>query len=129
MAAPAVQVMLVDYRPGTAWLLDRVAVLRGSWGGRFYSLPDLLDEGVATVVAAGDRAAAASGVDDAITNRRLRHGNQPALTVAVAAARWRDRGEGRVLDRRGETDISPLVAVVLAWHGLTNVPTADAYVM
>lgn len=123
----AVHLMVADYRPGTAWLAERVTELKERWGGRVFALPKLLDG--AEEVSPAERASAASSLDDAITAGRVRHGNQASLNVSVAAARWRMRGEGRVLDRRGETDISPLVAVVLAWHGVVNAPDADGYVI
>ncbi len=50
----------------------------------------------------------------------MRHGNEPALNTAVRAARWRPLGDTRTLERKGNADISPLIAVALAFDGLTT---------
>ena len=121
------QVMLADYQAGTAWVPARVSELREKWGGRVFAPPKTLD--AAEEVSPSHRAAAARGLVDAVTSGQVRHGNQPALNVAVNAAKWRMRGEEQVLDRKGEVEISPLVGVVLVWHGLTHVPVADFYLL
>lgn len=121
------QLMLADYKQGTAWVPARVTELRAQWGGRVFAPPKLLDG--SEEVTPAHRAAAANGLADALTSGQVRHGNQAALNVAVAAARWRMRGEDQVLDRRGEVEISPLVAAVLVWHGLANVPEADFHLL
>jgi hypothetical protein len=59
----------------------------------------------------------------------LTHNGDPAVTAAIAAARWKDVGDGaRVLTRR-TGDIHALYAVVLALHGLNSTAEADCYVI
>lgn len=72
-------------------------------------------------VKGGDRAAACARFYDAAFSAALSHNGDPALSDALAAARWKDVGEGsRVFSRRRSTgDIAALYAVVLALHGLT----------
>lgn len=115
------QVMLADYRPGAAWVTDRVAELRTKWGGSV--LVDTAARGLvdgAEDVSGQRQAQAHNGFADAVEAGGLRHGNEPALNVAVRSAKWKALGDSRVLERKGSTDISPLVAVALAHHGLSN---------
>lgn len=124
------QVMLADYRPGTAWLPARVAGLRASWGGRV--LVDLPSRGLvadADEPSQAEQAQAHNGLADAVEARSLRHGNEAALNTAVRAARWKPQGDTRVLDRKGSADISPLIAVALALHGVTNGTSTEGWVM
>ncbi len=66
------------------------------------------------------QAQAHGALSDAVHALTVRHGNEPALSTAVRAARWRPMGDTRVLDRKGSADISPLVAVALALHELST---------
>jgi hypothetical protein len=63
-------------------------------------------------------ARAQASLDDAITAGTVHHGNETALNTAVRGAKWRKSGDGRVLDRKGDLDISPAVAAALAVHGV-----------
>jgi hypothetical protein len=112
----AVQVMLVDYKPTTAWVKSRLTELRSRWGGRVLTdteSQDLVDDAEKVP----ERRAEAS-LDDAIAAGTVRHGNEPALNTAVKGARWRQFGDGRVLDRKGSLEISPAVAAAVAVHGV-----------
>ncbi len=118
------QTLLVDYRPGTAWVADRVAELRGRYGGQV--LVDTASRGLvpdASAPSQAEQAKAHNALSDGVAAGTLRHGNENALNTAVRAARWRPMGDTRVLDRKGSTDISPLVAASLAVHALTTTPT------
>ena len=115
------QVMLADYRPGAAWVVDRVAELRGRWGGAV--LTDTAGRGLvedAVEVSQAQQAQAHNALADAVEARAVRHGNEAALNVAVRAARWKPSGDSRVLDRKGSADISPLAAAALAVHGINT---------
>lgn len=126
------QVMLADYKPGTAWVADRVAQLRASWGGTV-----TVDTASRNLIADAEKpyenaqAQAHNALADAVEAGTLRHGNEPALNTAVRAARWKPSGDTRVLDRKGDIDISPLIAAALALHGLTTTAetTTKAWVM
>lgn len=120
------QVMLADYKAGTAWVPDRVAELRARWGGSVSV--DSAARGL--VSAAGElsvtaQAQAHNALATAVEGGALRHGNEAALNFAVKAARWRPSGDSRVLDRKGSADISPLVAAALALHGLNDAPSSN----
>lgn len=115
------QVMLAEYRPGAAWVAGRVEELRERWRGQVHvdtAADGLVPDGVKA--SAATQAQAHNGLADAVGARTVRHGNEPALNTAVRAARWKPAGDSRVLDRKGSTDISPLVAAALALHGLSN---------
>lgn len=110
------QVMLADYAPTTAWVRARVADLRARWGGRVLTdteSQDLVDDAEKV-----PEKRAEATLDDAITAGAVYHGNEPALNTAVKGARWRKSGDGRVLDRHGALEISPVVAAAVAVHGL-----------
>jgi len=113
------QVMLADYRPTTTWVEARVAELRQRWGS-----PVLTDTASRGLVPDGEEPSDAeqrkahNALSDAVLAGTVRHGNEPAMLTAVRAARWKPSGDSRVLDRKGSTDISPLVAAALAVHGL-----------
>lgn len=126
----AAQVMLAEHQPGVEWIVDRAAQVCATWGGRLvieqtgtaaFLLPALDRAGVNI-----DRVQrrfytdACSTLDAAVTARKVRHGSQAELTAAVATARWSSSGEAgqRVLSRK-DPRVSPLVAGVLALHGLT----------
>lgn len=114
-----VQVMIADYRPTTAWVKGRVDELRARWGGRVATdteSQDILEDAEKV----SERRAEAT-LDDAITAGTVHHGNQPELNTAVRAARWKPQGNGRVLDRKGSVEISPVVAAAVAVHGLGQV--------
>ncbi len=114
-------VMLADYRPATAWVAPRVEELQARWGGRV--LTDIPSRGLvdlAEAPAQAEQAQAHNELSDRIAAGTVRHGNDTALNVAVRGAQWRPSGDTRVLDRKGSTDISPVIAAALAVHGLTG---------
>lgn len=128
-------VEVVDYRPGTAWVPQRLAELKARWspcaigldaGGPAGSLvagcEDLNIE--LTIPAARDIAAACGAFYDAIVRppdadpgweSSLRHVPAAELTTALAGAAKRRLGDAWAWDRRGvSVDISPLVTVTMA---------------
>jgi hypothetical protein len=111
----ATQVMVADYRRTTTWVADRVKELTAQWGGKVFAADDAADlaDDVERVTGA-DVKRAEQAFDDALTAGTVRHGNQPSLNLSIEAANWRKSGEGRLLDRAGAVDISPLVAAALA---------------
>ena len=111
-----VQVMLADYRETTAWVKERAKELGARWGGRI--LTDLESRDLLEDAETVPLARAEASLDDAITAGTVHHGSEPALNVAVKGAKWRERDSGRVLDRKGSLEISPVVAAALAVHGV-----------
>lgn len=124
------QAMLADYKPGAAWVPDRVAELRSRWGGTVSV--DTASRGLVSDALAPPQAAQAqahNALADAVEAGTVRHGNEPALNTAVRAAQWKPQGDSRVLDRKGSADISPLVAAALAVHGLTTPPSSGGWMV
>lgn len=94
--------------------------LTQTWGGTVATSAfgdDLQTEGVPFEAVNGAEFAAACGlVEDAITERTVRHGNQPALNDAVKAARWRPQlssGE-KAFQLRDAPEVGPVAAVARA---------------
>lgn len=111
-----VQVMLADYRQTTAWVKERAKELGARWGGRV--LTDLESRDLLEDAETVPLARAEASFDDAIIAGTVHHGNENALNTAIKGAKWRQSGDGRVLDRKGSLEISPAVAAALAVHGV-----------
>lgn len=125
---------LADYRPGTSWIVPRLAEMWRNHAGAVVIVDAAGHESslIAPLEAAGvpvtkprvrDVAAAFGYFYDAVTDAKsLRHLGQPQLDAAVAAAVTRDVGDaGRSWGRRvASGDISPLVAATLACWGAST---------
>lgn len=136
---------LVDHRRGTGWLLERAVQLDERWhpvgwvidprGPAGFLIKDFEDAGLNVIkTSAGDVAdatgslIAATGVQEG-DEPTLRYVPHPALDAAVAGADTKPLGDGRKWDRRSPTvDISPLVAITLARHGLATYEEEPAMV-
>jgi len=122
-------VEVVDHRPGTGWVVGRLVELAAKWSpcavvvdevGPAGSLVAPLEAAELEVVKPSTRARAAadSGLFDAVVQGSLRYVPRPALDAAVAGAAKRPLGDSWAWARRGlSVDISPLVAVSLARWG------------
>lgn len=124
-------VEIVEHRPGTDWVVDRLRGLVQRWNplplvvdpaspaGSL--LVDLAAAGVPTeTVNARSYGQACGMFYDAVLDGQVRHLEQPVLGMAVAAARKRVLGDAWAWARRSGGDISPLVAVTLAHWGLVK---------
>ncbi len=123
----AVQLESIDYRPGTSWVLDRLAALNADWkpvgivlnpgapaGSLIQGLQGL---GIEPILVTGREEAQACGAFfDALGEKRIRHGNQAALNIAVEQAVRRPVGDAWVWHRRSAADIGPLNGATLAHH-------------
>lgn len=131
-SGPASHVEVVENRPGTDWILDRVADLHERWSPRCWvidpgspagSLIPAIEERLDIEVVkpkAREVAQACGQFFDAVTSKDIVHLDQAPLATALAGARKRDLGDAWAWARRGVgVDISPLVAVTLARWGLT----------
>jgi len=118
-------VKVLDHRPGTGWLVDRiidlsqrhgaqVAVDERSPAGSF--IEELENAGVHLLKVNGTEYAAACGsFFDAVDQRAMRHEGSPELTAAVKGAAKRPLGDAWAWSRKSSSvDISPLVACTLA---------------
>lgn len=75
-----------------------------------------------------DVAAATSGLHAAVTetNPTFRHRGQPEVSASLAGARWKDLGDGKVLDRRRSTsDVTPFEVLALARWGFVKFGAAN----
>lgn len=127
-----VQAGLVDWRPGTGWVVDRLVQLRQQWepvavvvDTRSESLlPELERRGLVVsatpsdpqrgdlvVPTAADTAAAFGAIVDAALERRLVHTDDAPVNEGIATARTRSLAGGLTWD--GE-HVGPLKAVTLA---------------
>jgi phage terminase large subunit-like protein len=121
-----VGVEIIDQRPGSDWVPERVAELWGDWpiativvdkGGPAGTLLDPLTalNLTVTVPSSQEVAQAAEGFFDAIRDGVICHQRDSRLNWAVAGAKKRPIGEAWGWGRRASTvDISPLVAASLA---------------
>jgi phage terminase large subunit-like protein len=122
---------VVEHRPGTEWVVGRVAELYKRWApwpvvidpaspaGSL--LVDLASLGIkAETTGAREYAQACGALYDAVIERKVAHLDQPVLNQAVAAARKRVLGDAWAWARRTGGDVSPLVAVTLARYGLAE---------
>lgn len=126
-------VEVVEARTGTGWVVDRVAELHAKWRPRAWILdpssaagawlPALQERGIEPVLVTGREMAQACGAlyEDVVESAALRHLDQPVLNAALSGARKRPLGDAWGWHRRNsDIDISPLVAVTLAWHGVAT---------
>ncbi len=131
-------VEVIDHRPGTDWVVDRLVRLRdrhrpvaigmdvkGPAGSLLVDLekagftrPDDPEEpryGQLAIPTAGEVAAACGQLADAVRQGTLRHIDQDLLTTAIIGAKTRPLGDAWAWGRRISTvDISPLVVATLA---------------
>jgi phage terminase large subunit-like protein len=126
-------VEVVDSRHGTGWVVERIVELHRRHKPRAWVLdpasaagawiPALQERGIEPVLITGREMAQACGAlyEDVVENAALRHLDQPQLNAALSGARKRPLGDAWAWHRRNsDIDISPLVAVTLAWHGMAT---------
>jgi hypothetical protein len=127
---------VVDARDGTDWIAERLAELVEAHessavlldpatpaGALLGDLEDL--EIDVTEINTREYGQACAGFLDAVNGDMLRHRSQPLLNTAIDAGRKRTLGDaGWGWQRKSPTaDITPLVALTLALHGLRNTPS------
>lgn len=129
---------IIDQRPGTDWIVDRLVELRDRWHpvaigldikGPGVTLLEPLDKagirppedpdhpayGDLAIPTASDVAAACGQLADAVEQGTLRHIGQEVMTHAIRGAATRPLGDAWAWARRVSTaDIAPLVALTLA---------------
>lgn len=116
--------------PGTAWIPDRLLQLRDDWGPCAIVIderseagaliPDLRKLGIEVVSTNATGMAQACGKTLSIVKgRELRHRGARPLQDSVIAGKRRDLADAWAWDRKDpDSDITQLVAVTLALHGL-----------
>lgn len=125
-------VEVVDHRPGTEWIVDRLVELAGrheccavpydNSSPAASLVPDLQDAGVnLRKMTSTDMAQACGRFFDAVQQQRLRHRGSVELQAAVLSAARRPLGDAWAWARKTSTgDITPLVACTGALWGLTG---------
>jgi hypothetical protein len=141
-----IHVEVIDYRPGTSWVVDRVGTLIERWspcavavapaGPAGSLMADFEDAEIEVTEVKGRETTAACGaLYDAVVRPpdaeegwapSLRVRPHPALTSAVAGATKRVLGDAWAWNRRGTSvDPSPLVAGSLARYAWTTRPREE----
>lgn len=144
-------VQLVDYRPGTDWLVPRLVELKAAFNpiaiaigrGTHASLESALEKadllppkdaddphrGDVAVLKTVDMTAATGQILDAVRQGVIRHIGQHELDASVAGAQTRQSVDGLAWMRKElDADIAPLVAVTearWAYESLAHIVTAD----
>lgn len=125
---------VIDHRPGTEWVSDRLVELSASWKPRaiLYAenspakalVPAIERSGVEiTPVSGGDHAQACGMLQTAVRDATVRHRHSPQVVPALRGAVKRPVGDAWAWSRKNSTvDIAPLVAVTLANWGAATVP-------
>ena len=141
---------VIDRRPGTDWLVERLAQLKAKWdpvaigldvkGPAGSLLVDLEKAGIVkpedpehprkgelAIPTAQEVAAGCGQLADAVAQGTVRHIGQDELETAISGAKTRPLGDAWGWGRRVSTvDISPLVAVTLArWAYETRAHVVD----
>jgi hypothetical protein len=121
---------VIDSREGVDWLVDRtidIAERRGcavvvDTGGPAASLVMILENRGIEVIpyAAKDVANAAGCFYDNVRNKRITHMNDYRLNDAIKGATKRPIGERWGFNRKGNVDISPLVAASFAVYAIES---------
>jgi hypothetical protein len=125
-----IHVGVLESGPGTAWVAPAVASLFREHSPRQVAMDargpaaslelDLTEAGVRRIVktTAPEMTQSCQAFLDAVNQGRIVHRGTAELLAAIDGAATRQLGDGWALKRRGSaSDISPLVAVVLAHEG------------
>lgn len=136
-------VRIVDYRPGTEWIVDRVLQLREEFetaaividavGPAKSLLIDFENNYVEIqVTTAQEMSGACGGLWDAVDQQQIAHLGEPALQLAVGGAEKRPLLDSWAWTRtksaeESKVDISPLVAVTLAHWGQLKFGDQEIY--
>jgi hypothetical protein len=123
---------VIEHRPGTGWMVDRIAelserhdapVVCDQAGPAASLISELEDRGVdVRTTTTSEHAQACGTLFDAVDQATVRHLGDSSLESAVRGALKRPLGDSWAWSRRSSAvDISPLVASTLALWGLNNV--------
>jgi hypothetical protein len=124
---------VVEYRRGTDWIVERAVELKVKWqplafvvdpGAPAGSLiPGLEARGITvTKPTRRDVAQTCGALFDAVKQSEFRHRGEPALDISIRSARPRPAGDAWVFERRGQSDVTPLLAMTLALRPVLAAP-------
>lgn len=127
---PYTPLEVVDAREGTTWVLDRIVEVATRW-----SCPVIIDAGSPAAslipaieamdirvvpIAMRDYGKACGSFYDGVQAGTVVHLSDYRLNDAIAGGTKRPLGDAWAWNRRGDTDITPLVAVTLARWGIVT---------
>jgi hypothetical protein len=131
---------IVDYRPGTGWVVGRLAEIKehqnvsSIWCDGASPAASLIPKAleaklVIETLGAQEFAQACGGFFDAVEGAQLRHLGTPELELAVRAVTRRPLGDAWAWSRKSSSsDIAPLVAATIAlWKAETAKQPAAAF--
>jgi len=140
---------VLDHRPGTGWIVDRIVELydqtgacalvldpagpagalekeltaRDDAGAALFSTTPGPGERLLLVISAREYAQACGALVDDVVNDRIRHRDRPELNRAVEGVRTRPLADAYAWSRKDSSvDISPLETITLARHGFASRP-------
>lgn len=119
-------VELIDYRPGVGWIADRCAQLVADHHGAVVleaRSPAAAVGVVATEISTADAVKAAGAFYDAVADGRIVVRSDSRIDSALASAARQPVGESWRFGRKSTTDVSPLIAVLLAAWAAGQKPT------
>lgn len=116
---------VIDYHRGTDWIVDRVVELKAKWNPLAFvidpaspagSLIPLLEaRGVdVTKPTRRDIAQTCGYLFDAVKTRTLHHRGEQSLAISIKASRQKPAADAWVWERKGLSDVAPLLALTLA---------------
>lgn len=118
-------VELGDYQPGVGWVVDRLASLAkrsrskvavDATGPAAALIPELRAAGVDVVeFGSADVTKACGSFYDALADGKVLVRRSPVLDAAAAAVAKKPVADAWRWGRRGTTDVTPIMAVTLAW--------------
>ncbi len=136
-----VHLEVIDRRPGTGWVAQRLAdlTLEHETGAAICDgagpagslIPDVEALNIEVhAVTAGEHAQACGMFVDGVAQQTLWHLGSPALASAIAGAGTRPLGDSWAWSRKSsDVDISPLVACTLAGWGVKTMPSTEPWVV
>ena len=124
---------IVDYRRGTDWIVERAVELRAKWQPLAFVvdagapagsvIPELEARGITVSrPSRRDVAQTCGALFDAVKTGEFRHRGEPALDISVRASKPRPAGDAWVFERRGQSDVTPLLAMTLALRPVLAAP-------
>jgi len=129
-------VEVIEDRAGTGWLVERMVELDARWG--FYAIAvDNIGPGVSvaseleyrgcrvTRLNTTELKASCGRFYDAVVGGLIKHRNQDVLNDAVAAAKRRTLLDAWAWSRKGTVNVSPVVAVTLAYWAYAEQPDTE----
>ena len=123
-------VELIDYRPGTGWVVDRCGELAVTHHGRVVveaRSPSAALGLDAEELPVSDAVKASGSFYDGVADGLLRIRSDGRLDAALAAATKQPVGESWRIGRKAGKDVCPLVAATMAFFALTSDAGSRSY--